>query len=88
MLKYRYPIGITVVIGLGALAERGRLVYTNLSPKTVNEYFYVRLLPSVLLMLCWTIIVYNPIAHWTWGDGGWYVTNNVEYLILLNKLMD
>ncbi|TIA73411.1 hypothetical protein E3P91_01521 [Wallemia ichthyophaga] len=44
---------ITIVIALGALAERGRL------------------LPSMLFILCWTIIVYNPIAHWTWNSDGW-----------------
>ncbi|TIB69675.1 ammonium transporter [Wallemia mellicola] len=44
---------ITVVIAMGALAERGRL------------------LPSMIFMLCWTIIVYNPIAHWTWNENGW-----------------
>ena len=25
----------------------------------------------VLFSLLWTLIVYSPIAHWVWGDGGW-----------------
>jgi len=24
-----------------------------------------------LFTLAWTTLVYDPIAHWTWGDGGW-----------------
>jgi len=25
----------------------------------------------VLFTLAWTTLVYDPIAHWTWGTGGW-----------------
>ncbi len=25
----------------------------------------------VLFTLAWTTLVYDPIAHWTWGPGGW-----------------
>jgi Amt family ammonium transporter len=25
----------------------------------------------VVFTLAWTTLVYDPIAHWTWGDGGW-----------------
>src|SRR5262245_59546950 len=25
----------------------------------------------VLFILLWSVIVYNPIAHWVWGVGGW-----------------
>jgi Amt family ammonium transporter len=25
----------------------------------------------VAFMLLWTTLVYDPIAHWTWGEGGW-----------------
>jgi Amt family ammonium transporter len=24
--------------------------------------------------LCWTTLVYDPLAHWVWGDGGWLHT--------------
>jgi Amt family ammonium transporter len=27
----------------------------------------------VLFTLGWTTLVYDPIAHWTWGTGGWLV---------------
>ena len=25
----------------------------------------------LLFTLLWTTFVYNPLAHWVWGDGGW-----------------
>lgn len=25
----------------------------------------------VLFVLLWALVVYNPIAHWVWGEGGW-----------------
>ena len=25
----------------------------------------------VLFILCWGVLVYNPVAHWVWGPGGW-----------------
>jgi len=25
----------------------------------------------VLFILLWGLVVYNPVAHWVWGDGGW-----------------
>jgi Amt family ammonium transporter len=25
----------------------------------------------LLFGLCWTTLIYDPLAHWVWGDGGW-----------------
>ena len=25
----------------------------------------------VIFLLLWTTLVYDPVAHWVWGDGGW-----------------
>src|ERR671929_1100204 len=25
----------------------------------------------LLFVLLWTTLVYDPLAHWVWGDGGW-----------------
>ncbi|HEY5473572.1 MAG TPA: ammonia channel protein, partial [Candidatus Limnocylindrales bacterium] len=25
----------------------------------------------VLFALLWSLLVYSPVAHWVWGDGGW-----------------
>lgn len=31
----------------------------------------VRFSAFVLFTLLWTTIVYDPVAHWVWGEGGW-----------------
>lgn len=31
----------------------------------------IRLLPSILFIFCWTTLVYDPVAYWTWGPYGW-----------------
>ncbi|GAC1515284.1 MAG: ammonium transporter [Gemmatimonadaceae bacterium] len=28
----------------------------------------------LLFVLAWTTVVYDPLAHWVWGDGGWLHT--------------
>lgn len=32
----------------------------------------------LLFVLFWTTLVYNPVAHWVWGEGGWL--RNMEVL--------
>ena len=27
--------------------------------------------PFLVFSLVWTILVYNPVCHWVWGNGGW-----------------
>ena len=27
--------------------------------------------PFLAFSLAWTILVYNPVCHWVWGNGGW-----------------
>ncbi|MGE5405868.1 MAG: ammonium transporter [Candidatus Saccharibacteria bacterium] len=31
----------------------------------------MRFLPFVLFVILWTTFVYDPLAHWVWGVGGW-----------------
>jgi Amt family ammonium transporter len=31
----------------------------------------VRFLSWIAFVLLWTTFVYDPVAHWVWGDGGW-----------------
>src|SRR3982074_3822435 len=33
--------------------------------------YRLRLTASVLFSLLWATFVYDPIAHWVWGTGGW-----------------
>ena len=30
-----------------------------------------RLLPAMVFAFCWSTIVYDPIACWTWNPNGW-----------------
>ncbi|HML60308.1 MAG TPA: ammonium transporter [Solidesulfovibrio sp.] len=27
--------------------------------------------PFLIFSLAWTVLVYNPVCHWVWGNGGW-----------------
>ena len=27
--------------------------------------------PFLVFSLAWTVLVYNPVCHWVWGNGGW-----------------
>lgn len=31
----------------------------------------IRFRTLIIFILVWTTLVYDPIAHWVWGDGGW-----------------
>jgi Amt family ammonium transporter len=31
----------------------------------------VRFGPMTVFVLCWTTLVYDPLAHWVWGPSGW-----------------
>ncbi len=34
----------------------------------------IRFRAYLVFVLCWTTLVYDPLAHWVWGDGGWLHT--------------
>ncbi len=34
----------------------------------------VRFKSFMLFTLLWTTLIYDPVAHWVWGDGGWLKT--------------
>lgn len=31
----------------------------------------MRFVPFIVFTFLWTTLVYSPIAHWVWGEGGW-----------------
>jgi ammonium transporter, Amt family len=33
--------------------------------------------PFLFFSLAWTILVYNPVCHWVWGNGGWLAAKGV-----------
>ncbi|KFM99787.1 ammonium transporter [Bacillus clarus] len=50
-----------------------QLMFAILTPALISGAFAERMRFSAFLIfiLIWTTIVYNPVAHWVWGVGGW-----------------
>ncbi len=48
-------------------------MFAVITPALISGAFAERMKFSafVVFTLAWTTLVYDPIAHWTWGDGGW-----------------
>ncbi|YBZ70929.1 Ammonium transporter [Bacillus anthracis] len=48
-------------------------MFAILTPALISGAFAERMRFSAFLIfiLLWTTIVYNPVAHWVWGVGGW-----------------
>jgi Amt family ammonium transporter len=50
-----------------------QLMFAIITPALISGAFAERLKFSAyaLFTLLWTTLVYDPLAHWVWGDGGW-----------------
>ncbi|ARC29429.1 MULTISPECIES: ammonium transporter [Bacillus cereus group] len=50
-----------------------QLMFAILTPALISGAFAERMRFSAFLIfiLLWTTLVYNPVAHWVWGVGGW-----------------
>jgi Amt family ammonium transporter len=50
-----------------------QLKFAIITPALISGAFVERVKFSayVLFALLWTTLVYDPVAHWTWADGGW-----------------
>jgi Amt family ammonium transporter len=48
-------------------------MFAIITPALITGAFAERLKFSAFLvfMIAWSTIVYCPVAHWVWGDGGW-----------------
>jgi Amt family ammonium transporter len=48
-------------------------MFAVITPALISGAYAERMKFSayVLFTLLWTTLVYDPIAHWTWGTGGW-----------------
>jgi ammonium transporter, Amt family len=48
-------------------------MFAIITPALITGAFAERMKFSTFLvfMIIWSTIVYNPVAHWVWGDGGW-----------------
>ena len=50
-----------------------QLKFAIITPALITGAFVERMKfgAYVAFALLWSTLVYDPIAHWTWGDGGW-----------------
>ena len=50
-----------------------QMTFAIITPALITGAFAERAKfgPFLIFMALWSIIVYAPIAHWVWGDGGW-----------------
>jgi Amt family ammonium transporter len=48
-------------------------MFAVITPALISGAFAERMKFSayVLFILLWSTLVYNPVAHWIWGSGGW-----------------
>jgi Amt family ammonium transporter len=48
-------------------------MFAIITPALITGAFAERMKFSTFLvfMVIWSTIIYNPVAHWVWGDGGW-----------------
>jgi len=48
-------------------------MFAIITPALITGAWAERMKFSAFLvfMVLWSTIVYNPVAHWVWGDGGW-----------------
>ncbi|EPX65215.1 Ammonium transporter [Cystobacter fuscus DSM 2262] len=50
-----------------------QLKFAIITPALISGAFVERMRFSayVIFTLLWTTLVYDPVAHWTWAEGGW-----------------
>lgn len=50
-----------------------QMMFAVITPALISGAFAERIKFSSFLIftVAWTTIVYNPVAHWVWGTGGW-----------------
>jgi Amt family ammonium transporter len=50
-----------------------QLMFAIITPALITGAFAERMKFSayIVFALAWTTLVYDPVAHWVWADGGW-----------------
>ena len=50
-----------------------QMTFAIITPALITGAFAERAKfgPFLIFMALWSLIVYAPVAHWVWGDGGW-----------------
>src|SRR4030042_469192 len=56
-----------------------QMMFAVITPALITGAFAERFKFSTFLLftLLWSLLVYNPVAHWVWGVGGWIRTLGV-----------
>jgi len=54
-------------------------MFAVITPALITGAFAERMRfgPFLIFSLAWTILVYNPVCHWVWGNGGWLAARGV-----------
>ncbi|KAJ3053333.1 hypothetical protein HK097_004506 [Rhizophlyctis rosea] len=57
----------------GILFALYQLQFATLTPGIIfgSVAERIRLIPAMIFIFCWTTIVYDPAAYWTWSARGW-----------------
>ena len=48
-------------------------MFAIITPALITGAFAerVRFVPFIVFSVLWALLVYNPVCHWIWGNGGW-----------------
>jgi Amt family ammonium transporter len=54
-------------------------MFAIITPALITGAFAERMRfgPFIIFSLAWAILVYNPVCHWIWGNGGWLAAKGV-----------
>lgn len=60
----------TIPHGLFALFQ---MMFAIITPALISGAFAERIKFPVFIIfiICWSTLIYDPLAHWVWGAGGW-----------------
>src|ERR1044071_9964710 len=54
-----------------------QMMFAVITPALITGAFAERVKfgPFLIFILLWATLIYDPLAHWVWGKGGWMGTN-------------
>ena len=70
------PLATTIPEALFVMFQ---MTFAIITPALIAGAFAERMKFSAMLifMLCWSLLVYVPVAHWVWAPGGWMADKGV-----------
>jgi Amt family ammonium transporter len=69
------PNGVHATVPTLAFAAF-QMMFAVITPALISGAFAERMKFSAycVFIVLWSTLVYDPVAHWVWGDGGWLAT--------------